>query len=201
MPNSTSLCAKLHTALAQWRAALTAFEAGINDFEKEGKRLDATLRQNLVAAEQEYREIFAQSFVETPHGKLFRTESVTLEAIATNIGENVDKLVASERAIIANGRLQELSLRDTQIKDLPGLAQLTNLQTLDLGNTQIKDLPDLAQLTNLQELDLGNTQIKDLPDLAQLTNLQWLYLSNTQIKDLPDLAQLTNLQTLDLGNT
>ncbi|MBI2589538.1 leucine-rich repeat domain-containing protein, partial [Candidatus Berkelbacteria bacterium] len=47
------------------------------------------------------------------------------------------------------------------------------LQWLSLSNTQIKDLPDLAQLTNLQTLYLGNTPLAN--DAQAISELERKY--------------------------
>ena len=81
--------------------------------------------------------------------------------------------------------LQELSLRNNRIKEIPKeLGNLINLKELYLSYNQIEKIPkELGNLTNLLKLYTGNNQIKEIPkELGNLTNLQNLYFSYNQIK-------------------
>ena len=96
--------------------------------------------------------------------------------------------------------MRRLEIRDCNISDLSGLAELTQLEWLVLVNNQISDITPLANLKRLEHLNLDANVIKDVSPLAQLTKLEVLYLENNIISDVSPLAGLTNLERLDLRN-
>jgi hypothetical protein len=98
-------------------------------------------------------------------------------------------------------RLRALSLRGSDLQELPPLSPLTALQTLELQSLiKIEMLPPVATLTRLQTLDLSVCHmLQQLPPLATLTALLTLKLSNCdELQSLPPLDTLEALQTLDL---
>ncbi|WP_296641034.1 leucine-rich repeat domain-containing protein [Roseinatronobacter sp.] len=97
--------------------------------------------------------------------------------------------------------LEELRLRNTQIKDLTPLAGLTGLQTLWLDGTNVIELAPLSELTELRTLRLNNTKITDLSPLSKMTRLHVLWLYHTPITDIASLAGMKELQTLRLDDT
>src|SRR5271157_57499 len=97
--------------------------------------------------------------------------------------------------------LTRLELRDTQVRDVSPLKDLTNLTTLQLFYTPVSDVSPLKELKNLTTLDLGYTQVKDVSPLKGLTNLTWLNLSLTKVSDVSALKELPKLTWLDLNGT
>ena len=96
-------------------------------------------------------------------------------------------------------KLTELRAKNSQIADLTGLEQATQLTRLDLQENKISDLSPLTGLKQLRRLDLWMNQIRDISPLTGLTNLTGLFLSTNQISDLTPLAGLTQLRGLDLS--
>jgi hypothetical protein len=102
-------------------------------------------------------------------------------------------------------RLQALSLRGSDLQELPPLSSLTALQTLELHDCQqLQQLPPLDTLTALQTLQLNSLvsfsflfcRLQRVPPLAILTALQTLQIAHcTGVEELPTLATLTGLQT------
>src|SRR5271157_3202175 len=97
--------------------------------------------------------------------------------------------------------LTRLELRDTQVRDVSPLKDLTNLTTLQLFYTPVSDVSPLKELKNVTTLDLGYTQVKDVSPLKGLTNLTWLNLSLTKVSDVSALKELPKLTWLDLNGT
>ena len=96
-------------------------------------------------------------------------------------------------------KLTELRAKNSQIADLTGLEQATQLTRLDLQENKISDLSPLTGLKQLRRLDLWMNQIRDISPLKGLTNLTGLFLSTNHISDLTPLAGLTQLRGLDLS--
>ncbi|MFX1519236.1 MAG: leucine-rich repeat domain-containing protein [Promethearchaeota archaeon] len=60
----------------------------------------------------------------------------------------------------------------TDIAEIEGLEDLTNIRTLKLGDNQIKETKGLEHLTNLQELLRNQNQIREIRGLENLEKLQ-----------------------------
>src|SRR3954468_728720 len=93
----------------------------------------------------------------------------------------------------------QINVRDTGIKHLLELTQLTDLRCAQCRITNIS----LAPLTKLRSLDLSYTPFSDtaLEGLAGLKDLRRLLLRDTMVTDegLKHLAGLTQLEELDLS--
>ncbi|XP_042518620.1 disease resistance protein RPS5-like [Macadamia integrifolia] len=100
-----------------------------------------------------------------------------------------------------------ISLRDTQIRELPELEEkCRKLTTLLLRNnenlTAIPPINFLQHMDNLTVLDLSNSEkLEYLPDsLSGLVNLRVLRLRFCErLRELPTVGMLRQLQVLDLG--
>ncbi|MBU3199107.1 leucine-rich repeat domain-containing protein [Clostridium estertheticum] len=98
-------------------------------------------------------------------------------------------------------KIKELKASNTNISNLSGIQNLTNLTLLYLYNNKIENIDDLKGLTKLTVLDLYNNKIENINALKKLTNLTTLYLWNNKIDNIDSLNGLTNLTVLDLwGN-
>ena len=71
------------------------------------------------------------------------------------------------------------------LRQVYGIALLTQLKRLNLGRTRIAQLPDLSKLTKLQELMLFQRPMEQVQGLEKLTGLRYLNLNNTHITQLP----------------
>ncbi|MBX4270708.1 leucine-rich repeat domain-containing protein [Clostridium estertheticum] len=98
-------------------------------------------------------------------------------------------------------KIKELKASNTNISNLSGIQNLTELTLLYLYNNKIENIDDLKGLTKLSVLDLYNNKIENINALKKLTNLTTLYLWNNKIHNIDSLNGLTNLTVLDLwGN-
>ena len=99
-------------------------------------------------------------------------------------------------------QLTELYLERNEISDLSPLARLTRLKRLRLENNEISNIQPLTGLTQLEELYLAGNQINnaEVRRLTKLKQLRWLSLYNNQISNITPLAKLTKLEGLRLSN-
>lgn len=88
---------------------------------------------------------------------------------------------------------QQSPVEGTQIKDISGLENFTNLESLSLHFHAISDISPLSELTKLHSLSLGGNPVADITPLSGLTSLGWLTLFNCQAQDYTPLANLTGL--------
>jgi Leucine-rich repeat (LRR) protein len=123
-------------------------------------------------------------------------EIIVDEAIAREIGKQVDELTMQDREAITR-----LDLRGTDIVDLAPLQNLNSLESLDLDGTQVSDLAPLQNLNSLESLDLDRAQVSDLAPLQNLNSLRTLFLNETQVSDLAPLQNLNSLHRLFLDGT
>ena len=116
----------------------------------------------------------------------------------------LEKLTAKEAQIKnINGleyatNLKLLVLSINNIQDITPLTNLVNLNTLSLRNNPIQDISPIANLTELTDLNLSGVIIEDLTLLSNLTQLRELHASHCQITDITPLANLTQLVVLNL---
>lgn len=82
---------------------------------------------------------------------------------------------------------------NSQITDISGLENFTNLVDLNLSYHAITDISPLAGLTKLSQLSLGGNPVADISPLSGLTNLGFLTLFGCQAQDYTPLANLTGL--------
>ena len=107
---------------------------------------------------------------------------------------NINNLTGLEQAT----NLTDLGLEGNRISDISPLAGLTHLTGLYLSSNSITDISPVAGLTRLTELGFGDNNVTDLSALAGLTKLTWLGLDNNNIMDISPLAGLTKLTRLRL---
>lgn len=109
------------------------------------------------------------------------------------------------------GNLKKLSLNMITIgnNDFSSISDLQNLTDLTIINTNLKDISFLENLQKLQKADLSNNQITSgIIGLSNLTNLESLNLSNNAIFDMSskdgvnyrNLEILGNLNYANSGN-
>ena len=88
---------------------------------------------------------------------------------------------------------QQQPVDGSQITDISGIENFTNLEELDVSFHAISDISPLAGLVKLTSLSLGGNPVADITPLAGLVNLGWLTLFNCQAEDYGPLANLTKL--------
>jgi internalin A len=94
----------------------------------------------------------------------------------------------SELSVITG--LTQLSICDTEIRDLSPLSGLTNLVSLDLQNNGMSDVSPLSDLNRLVALTLFDNWIRDITPLATLNRLLSLNLSGNHISNIDALSSM-----------
>ncbi|TXT64746.1 MAG: hypothetical protein BAJALOKI3v1_170032 [Promethearchaeota archaeon] len=97
----------------------------------------------------------------------------------------------------------KLSLRNQNISDISeinGLENLSNLKKLDLSGNNITEIKNLGHLKNLEMLNLANNNIAEIKNLDDLRNLKVLILSHNKIAQARGLNNLNNLEMINLNN-
>ncbi|WP_099225112.1 LapB repeat-containing protein [Listeria costaricensis] len=113
-----------------------------------------------------------------------------------NLGQ-MDHLPALEILYLNNNSINSSNDQN----GLSALSDLTTLKTLDIhSNSSIKDVSGLATLTNLTYLDMDHTGIKSIDSLATLPNMQTLDISYNTIKDISALSGMKKLSNLDASH-
>ena len=92
----------------------------------------------------------------------------------------------------------KLLLAHSNLTDLYGIEEYTNLEYLDLDFNNIEDITPLAGLKNLKLIMLSNNKISDISPLSGLIKLKKLDLSHNLIKDITPLKNL-HIQKLWIG--
>ncbi|AKN33842.1 cell wall-binding protein [Clostridium carboxidivorans P7] len=155
---------------------------------------------NIVTFKDKNLEKAIRATINKPTGELLKSDvNQITELDVSIINEHTDIKDISGLENLTN--LQILALTDTEVSDLSPLKNLTNLQKLNLRCAQVSDISPLKYLTNLQNLNLWCAQVSDISPLKDLTNLQKLDLHIPQISDTSALKNLTNLQQLSLQYT
>ncbi len=95
--------------------------------------------------------------------------------------------------------LEYLDASQCELKDMKGIASLTNLRVLYLQRNVISDITPIKKLTQLEILSLNGNQITSISSLASLTKLKELYLRDNKIDDITALSKLKKLNVLELG--
>ncbi len=93
-----------------------------------------------------------------------------------------------------------LNAESSEITDIKGLEQATELEVLNLGTNKITTITPLEGLTHLTELSLNANPIRDITGLKTLVNLTRLNLGSNQIINITPLRELIQITDLNLLN-
>ncbi|MDD7428908.1 MAG: protein kinase [Oscillospiraceae bacterium] len=94
----------------------------------------------------------------------------------------------------------EIILSDNDLTDLSPLSGLTQLEKLTYHNNNVKDLSFAKDLKNLKTLGADNNGISDLSPLSGMTELTEIWLNINNISDVTPLKNCTKVQYLSLAN-
>ncbi|KAK1354799.1 Protein phosphatase 1 regulatory subunit pprA [Heracleum sosnowskyi] len=96
--------------------------------------------------------------------------------------------------------LQELVLRDNQIKKLPDVSILKSLLVFDISFNEISSLNGLSKFTStLKELYVSKNEVPKIEEIEHFHDLQLLELGSNRLRVMENLQNLTQLQELWLG--
>ena len=97
--------------------------------------------------------------------------------------------------------LSELSINNSNLMDIRGLATIKTLRSVRFSNCPLYDISTLAALKHLTTINLENTGVEDLTPLQNLRHLETLNISGTRVKKLKPLQGIRSLQKLYINNT
>lgn len=120
----------------------------------------------------------------------------------TPIAELIDRLNGTNVRFL---NLQRTSVKDADLKELPGLEQLHELQLGEVSGLTDDCLIPVSQLPALSRLSMNTMPVTDtgIAHLEGKSSLTYLMLYGTNISDrgISSLRQCANLMGLELGNT
>ena len=122
-------------------------------------------------------------------------------------GDNLNYLSLS-RCVLKNKtsisrfkKLNTLILNYTNIDNVSGLEELTELRRFEAQNTKFNHLGKISKARLLKVLILKNTHLNELKHINYFHDLEHLDVSHCKIKSLGSLASLNQLKYLNLMNT
>lgn len=96
--------------------------------------------------------------------------------------------------------LEELVLRDNQLKNIPDVSIFEKLLVFDVSFNDISSLHGLSKVTNtLKELYVSKNEVAKIEEIEHFHQLQLLELGSNKLRVMENLESLTNLQELWLG--
>lgn len=96
--------------------------------------------------------------------------------------------------------LQELVLRDNQLRNIPDVSIFKKLFVFDVSFNQITSLHGLSKVSDtLKELYVSKNEVAKIEEIDHFHELQILELGSNKLRVMENLASLVNLQELWLG--
>lgn len=119
---------------------------------------------------------------------LARLKKLTTLNISGNAVKNIEWIVELKE-------LTSVNLSDNHIKDFMGLADL-RLTELTLDDSEISDIKFLTNMKSLKNISLRNNKVSDLLPLKSFSKLETLDVSGNEIVDYSPLATCSNFSIL-----
>jgi Leucine-rich repeat (LRR) protein len=99
-------------------------------------------------------------------------------------------------------KLKILSLADNRIREIPSsIGDLQDLEELEVGGNNIREIPSsIGDLQDLEELEVGGNNIRVVPpEIGNLHKLKKLTLAFNPVREIPSsVGNLTSLRELSL---
>ncbi|CAA0814311.1 Leucine-rich repeat (LRR) family protein [Striga hermonthica] len=132
--------------------------------------------------------------------------SVELPPILTELDLTANRLTALDLRISQLSNLKKLSLRQNLLNDggvlpLSTWHSISALQELVLRDNQLKNIPDVTIFAMLLVFDVSFNEISSLSGLSKVANtLKELYVSKNEVAKIEEIEHLCELQILELGS-
>ncbi|CCN69712.1 leucine-rich repeat domain-containing protein [Vibrio nigripulchritudo] len=97
-----------------------------------------------------------------------------------------------------NKKLKRLMLRNTSLKDLEGLSDLTDLEEVIIDESKLESLGGLKNLPSLKTLTIHYGNLKTIGNIHSLDSLEEMELEYHQFENLDGLKNLPSLKTLKI---
>ncbi|KAJ1393546.1 Leucine-rich repeat [Sesbania bispinosa] len=96
--------------------------------------------------------------------------------------------------------LEELVLRDNQLRNIPDVSIFKRLLVFDISFNEITSLHGLSRVSNtLKELYVSKNEVTKIEEIDHFHQLQMLELGSNKLRVMENLQNLANLQELWLG--
>ncbi|KAK7358370.1 hypothetical protein VNO77_00297 [Canavalia gladiata] len=96
--------------------------------------------------------------------------------------------------------LEELVLRDNQLRNVPDVSIFEKLVVFDVSFNEITSLHGLSRVSNkLKELYVSKNEVAKIEEIDHFLQLQILELGSNKLRVMENFQNLTNLQELWLG--
>ncbi|AKA68125.1 leucine-rich repeat domain-containing protein [Clostridium scatologenes] len=175
---------------------------GVNAHSKSGKPLknEYKLHFNIkssyvITFKSNNLEKVIRNSINKPIGDIYKSDVENITSLDVS-SSNIDDITGIENLT----NLQILNLSQNHLSHVSVLRYLPYLRDLDLSQNEISDINELRGLNNLYYLNLNNNEISDISELKYFTYLHMLLLNANEIVDIEPLQGLTNLQQLSLKN-
>ncbi|OOR09310.1 internalin [Bacillus cereus] len=86
------------------------------------------------------------------------------------------------------------------IKDVSGIAFMSNLESLELENLELKNIAFISNLRSLKSVSLAHNQIENIEPFSKLEKLEKLNISNNNVKNIEPLFKINSLKKLTASN-
>ncbi|KAL3532516.1 hypothetical protein ACH5RR_006037 [Cinchona calisaya] len=130
--------------------------------------------------------------------RIARLENLKKLSLRQNLFDDAGVQPLSTWHVIAD--LEELVLRDNQLKKLPDVSIFKRLLVFDVSFNEIPTLEGLSKVSNtLKELYVSKNEVTKMEEIDHFHALQILELGSNKLRVMENLQNLTNLQELWLG--
>ncbi|XP_073044069.1 LOW QUALITY PROTEIN: protein phosphatase 1 regulatory inhibitor subunit PPP1R7 homolog [Primulina eburnea] len=133
-------------------------------------------------------------------------DSVVLPPSLTELDLTANRLSSLDPRISNLSSLQKLSLRqnlfnDDGVRPLSTWYSISGLQELVLRDNQLKQIPDVSIFKKLLVFDVSFNEISTLNGLSRVSNtLKELYVSKNEVTKMDEIEHFHELQILELGS-
>ncbi|XP_028751525.1 protein phosphatase 1 regulatory inhibitor subunit PPP1R7 homolog [Neltuma alba] len=138
--------------------------------------------------------------------QLHDLDSVDLPPYLTELDLTTNRLSALDPRIAHLSNLKKLSLRqnlltDAAVEPLSTWHDIAGLEELVLRDNQLKKIPDASIFEKLLVFDVSFNEITSLTGLCRVTNiLKELYVSKNEVMKMEEIDHFLELQILELGS-
>lgn len=136
------------------------------------------------------------------YGNIGNTETINNFKYLTSLGINNLKKSINLDFITTMPEINTVSFMNSNINNNE-IAKLSNIETLNdlsISNSDFKDLSILKDFKQIKTLSLSANNIEDITPLSSLTSLERLSLDDNNIKDVSAIGNLRSLKLLNLKN-
>ncbi|KAL9154247.1 hypothetical protein ABFS82_10G103000 [Erythranthe guttata] len=146
------------------------------------------------------------TFLDLTSCQLRDLASVELPPNLTELDLTANRLTALDPRISHLSNLKKLSLRQNLFNDdgvlpLSAWHSISSLQELVLRDNQLKTIPDVSIFKMLLVFDVSFNEISSLDGLSKVSNaLKELYVSKNEVTKMEEIEHFHELQILELGS-